>query len=223
MFWIAVLVVITILVIYACVIRKSTKQYIIRGMVVNILSDTDNKDEAIAIMVECNTRMLRLFEHLRKKFKIGITDSECPAKCQNWVSQHQNEREVIIHLLRGFNYEKIYEHKASVTNVAYSLNKGEHIMLCLRENNAKRRVVDINDLLFVTIHEAAHIANYNEWGHGQRFWAIFKYLLQEAAAIGIYKPIDYSVTPHSYCGFIINHNPLVDPRILVWEGAKMFS
>jgi hypothetical protein len=214
MFWIGVLIVVVILIIYISTIYIPTKQYVVEGMVVNVLSDSKNKDQAITIMIECNKRMLKLLTHLRKKFKIGITDEECSDECKKWITNNYRERQCIDHLLRNFNYESIHENLSSAKNVAYSLDKGKTIMLCLRDAT-NTGIVDINTLMFVIIHEAAHIANYDEWGHGPKFWEIFKYLLQESVAIGIYKTVDYSKHPTRYCGFLLNHNPLTDPRIAI--------
>lgn len=87
-------------------------------------------------------------------------------------------------------------------------------MLCLRDNENPHNIVDIDTLMFVVLHEAAHVANYDEWGHETRFWRIFKYLLEEAVEVGIIRPIDYIRKPKNYCGFKIDHNPLFDSRIV---------
>jgi hypothetical protein len=183
-------------------------------MVVNVMADPDHREQAISVMLQCNRRMVLLLDHLRKKYKIGITQEECPASCEQWIRDHQREREVISHLIRDFNYENIHETRpTNGQDVAYSLNKGRSIMLCLRDMGRQDRAVNIDLLMFVTLHEAAHIANYNQWGHGLQFWGIFKYMLEEAASIGIYNPVDYAKTPQTYCGFEVNHNPFFDPRI----------
>jgi hypothetical protein len=214
MFCIAILAAIVILILVAIVTRARTDEYVVKGMILNIISDSANREGAIALMTECNSRMLRLFDHLRKKYKIGTTDAECKDKCAEWIAQNHSKREIVRHLLRDFNYEAIHEHRPQGSrNVAYSLNKGKTIMLCLREIKNPREIVDIDTLMFVVLHEAAHVANYSEWGHETRFWSIFKYILEEAVAVGVYVPTDYSASPKNYCGFNINHNPLYDQRI----------
>jgi hypothetical protein len=43
-----------------------------------------------------------------------------------------------------------------------------------------------------------------EYGHTPLFKKIFKFLLKEAIAIHIYKPVDYRINPQNYCGMVIN-------------------
>jgi hypothetical protein len=214
MFCLGALIALLIVIIY--LVRTRTSQYVIRGMVVNVISDGKNKDEAIRIMLECNARMIRLLAHLRRKYKIGLTDAECAAECQQWIAANWRNREIMRHLLRDFNYEAIFEHKPppGSKSVAYSLDKGGTIMLCLREIESPHKAVDINTLMFVVLHEAAHVANYDEWGHEIHFWRVFKCLLLEAVAIGVYEPEDYAKKPRTYCGFRLDHNPFFDDRIV---------
>ena len=44
--------------------------------------------------------------------------------------------------------------------------------------------------MFVAVHELAHIASASI-GHTDEFWTNFKFLLEEAEKLNIYKPIDY--------------------------------
>jgi hypothetical protein len=157
--------------------------------------------------------MITLLEHLRAKYYIGVTDDECARECKA-MRAHVNARAAVEHLLRNFNYEAIHENiPSSVGNTAYSLDKGRTIMLCLRDVYPPHNIVDINTLMFVVIHEAAHIANWAEWGHGAHYWSVFKFLLREAVRVGVYKPIDYARNPTSYCSFRLDHNPLFDESI----------
>jgi hypothetical protein len=76
-----------------------------------------------------------------------------------------------------------------------------------KENEGK--LIDINTLTFVAIHELAHIMTKSE-GHKQIFWQNFKFLLEEAKEAKIYKPVDYKNNPQPYCGMNITDNPLYD-------------
>jgi hypothetical protein len=215
---VSVLVVIVIVVLCATVFANyrvlNTDKFIVRGMVVNISSDYGDHDDAIALMLECNARMITLLAHLRAKYHIGATDEECGETCAHWNAQHTEARETVAHLLRGYNYEEIHENTPTdPAHTAYSLDKGRVIMLCLRDSRPPHTMIDINTLMFVIIHEAAHIANWAEWGHGTHFWSVFKFLLAEAARIGVYAPIDYARHPRDYCSFRLNHSPLFDARI----------
>ncbi|MFA5767385.1 MAG: hypothetical protein WC919_05670 [Candidatus Paceibacterota bacterium] len=216
----SVIIVIVLILISVIVIVLSltpiTQPIIVHGMVINISTTYKDKDQAIELMYECNSRMIKLLEHLRAKYYIGATDDECGVACKTrrQAKEYADARATIEHLLRGFNYEAIHENiPSSVGNTAYSLDKGRTIMLCLRDVRPPHNIVDINTLMFVIIHEAAHIANWTEWGHGPLYWSIFKFLLREAARIGVYDPIDYARTPATYCSFHLDHNPLFDRTI----------
>ena len=118
-----------------------------------------------------------------------------------------NNEERIKRLTEGFNPKKITETLPTSEFTAYSENKGEKIAFCLdTEKNNKGRLIDLNTLTFVAIHELSHVAT-KSVGHTPEFWANFKFLLQEAEKINIYKPVDYSKNPKKYCGMEINDNP----------------
>ena len=64
-------------------------------------------------------------------------------------------------------------------------------------------------MTFVGIHEVAHIMT-KSIGHTKEFWQNFKFLLKNAAKIGIYTPVDYKRKPKEYCGMKITDNPYYD-------------
>ncbi len=85
---------------------------------------------------------------------------------------------------------------------SYTVNKGEKIVFCLRSKLIDN-IHDNNTLMYVVIHEMAHIGC-PEYGHTPLFKNIFKFLLQQSIIIKIYKPIDYRINPQNYCGMTIN-------------------
>lgn len=112
-------------------------------------------------------------------------------------------------LVKGFNNVKIEEttEEPGDDNTSYTINKGELMALCLRDNSKERNFHDYNSLSFVIIHEMAHIASVSE-GHNYEFIENFKFLLREAVNMGYYTPIDYSKSPFLYCGKIkVTNNP----------------
>jgi CRISPR/Cas system CSM-associated protein Csm2 small subunit len=74
---------------------------------------------------------------------------------------------------------KFYEGKRS-----YTINK-QRIYICLKDEN--NEYYDLNMLMYVSIHELAH-AICNEIGHTEKFYRIFKHLLQKAEKLNIYNP-----------------------------------
>ena len=112
-------------------------------------------------------------------------------------------------LVEGFNPKKISETLPTSELTAYSENKGEKIAFCLNTTKEGNKLIDINTLTFVALHELSHIMT-ESIGHKQDFWQNFKFLLQNAKESGIYTPVDYKKTPQEYCGMKINDNPYYD-------------
>jgi hypothetical protein len=112
-------------------------------------------------------------------------------------------------LVSGFNPKKINETLPTSELTAYSENKGEKIAFCLNTTKEGNKLIDINTLTFVALHELSHIMT-ESIGHKQDFWENFKYLLQNAKDAGIYDPVDYKKNQQEYCGMTINDNPYYD-------------
>ena len=126
-----------------------------------------------------------------------------------YIKQKHPEDPRTIRLAEGFNPQKISETLPTSELTAYSENKGEKIAFCLNKQKNGTKLIDINTLTFVSLHELSHIAT-ESVGHKQDFWQNFKYLLQNAKEAGIYEPVDYKKKPKQYCGMSINDNPYYD-------------
>ena len=119
------------------------------------------------------------------------------------------DNEEVQRLLQKFNPKKITETLPTSEYTAYSENKGEKIAFCLEKKKGQSKLIDLNTLTFVAIHELAHVMTKSE-GHKQEFWQNFKFLLENAKDAGIYEPVDYKNEPQDYCGMKITDNPLYD-------------
>lgn len=95
---------------------------------------------------------------------------------------------------------------------SYTVNKGEEIVFCLR-SKVNDRMHGMNNLMYVAIHEIAHVGCPEE-GHTHLFHQINKFLLIEAQKKGIYKYANYSKEPVEYCGMKLDNN-LLDNNILL--------
>jgi len=128
-----------------------------------------------------------------------------------YVGKKYPDDEDVQRLVQKFNPTKISETLPTSEFTAYSENKGEKLAFCLNKNKKENegKLIDINTLTFVAIHELSHIMTTSE-GHKQVFWQNFKFLLENAKAANIYIPIDYKKNPEPYCGMDIIDNPLYD-------------
>jgi len=133
-------------------------------------------------------------------------------KCKNMVQymkeKHPND-ERVKRLVEGFNPTTICETLPTSELTAYSENKGEKIAFCLNKKKDEDKLIDINTLTFVALHELSHIMT-SSVGHKQEFWQNFKFLLENAKAANIYQPVDYKKAPQDYCGMKLTDNPYYD-------------
>jgi hypothetical protein len=133
-------------------------------------------------------------------------------KLVNHLSKKYPENDNVQRLINGYNPKKIYETLPTSEFTAYSENKGEKLAFCLdTEKNSKGRLIDMNTLMYVALHEVSHIAT-KSVGHTDEFWSNFKFMITEAKAINIYNPIDYKKEPARYCGMNITDNPYYDVK-----------
>ena len=136
-----------------------------------------------------NNRMNKLVVHISKKYP---------------------NKENVKRLINRYNPKQIYETLPTSEYTAYSENKGEKLAFCLdTEKNNGGKLIDINTLMYVALHELSHIAS-ESIGHTEEFWDNFKFLITESKEIGIYKPIDYKNNNTQYCGMTITDNPYYD-------------
>ena len=92
----------------------------------------------------------------------------------------------------------ISEKKTQDDSIAYNVNKGYEIHICL---DGKR----INGAMYVLLHELAHIT-VKEFDHSEEFWTNFRKLREYASEIGIYTP----EKEIEYCGETIRDSLFSD-------------
>jgi hypothetical protein len=115
----------------------------------------------------------------------------------------------VIKLVANFNPQRVSETLPTSELTAYSENKGEKIAFCLNTTKNGNKLIDINTMTFVALHELTHVMT-TSIGHKQDFWQNFKFVLENAKAGNIYNPVDYKKNPQQYCGMTINDNPYYD-------------
>jgi hypothetical protein len=171
----------------------------------------DNSTAAAALLDRVHSRVIAFMRVLKVKYHIDETEDEAGA--HNHSAIDVDRRKIVDALLNGYNPDVLTEHIPLGNETSYTRNKGEAMRLCLRSKERPGELVSEDTLMFVVLHEISHIAAYDTWGHTPRFWQVFKFILQEAVAAGMYIPVDYAAAPVNYCGLNLSHNPLYDPTI----------
>ena len=163
--------------------------------VVYIKSDIDNKEYLVRNLND-KTDAANLMANVKKKLDL----------LSNYLEKNYNKDDRTHRLLNKFNSNNITEASKNNKYTSYSVNKGEKIVLCLRSRDDNESLVDLNTLMFVTLHEISHIITVSI-GHTDEFWKNFKHILKVSSQIGIYNNIDYSKFPKKYCGITITDSP----------------
>ena len=158
---------------------KNGKSYLVRNL--------NNKSDAADIVGELSDNLQKLCD-------------DCESK------KDTPKKEEITRLVKNFKSREITENIPGSQHVAYSVNKGQELSICIRKKDSEE-FMDRNTIRFVAIHELAHIMTKSS-GHTKEFWDNMKYLLEQAVASGMYKAVDYSKFPVDYCGMKITDTPL---------------
>jgi hypothetical protein len=151
-----------------------------------LVRNRDDKNEAANMLATIKSNLTKLVEHLK----------------ENNISDPRIQR-----LVAKFQPNNISESLPGTSYTSYSVNKGEKIVFCIRSKDKDEKLEDINTMMFVAIHEIAHIMT-KSVGHTEEFWENMKYLLEKGIKIGVYQKVDYKNNPREYCGVKITDSPL---------------
>jgi len=110
-------------------------------------------------------------------------------------------------LLERYKPDNLCENDIKSSSTSYSENKGETIAVCLREKVEPYKLADTNTIMFVVLHEMAHLMT-TTIGHNPEFWTNFKRILHDAVSVGVYTVVNYARTPVEYCGMTITDSPI---------------
>ena len=168
--------------------------YIYRyNKVENITSKIDNRNYEVQLKEDAN-EAADLIAKIREKLMILV---------DHLKNSYPGDAR-ILRLNQNFNPDNMREGIDNPKYTSYSVNKGEQIVLCLR---TKDKLVDINTMMFVVLHELSHIVTVSI-GHTEEFWENFKWILEESINIGIYVKQDFAKENVEYCGMTITDTPL---------------
>ena len=91
------------------------------------------------------------------------------------------------------------------TSAAYTVNKGDQLRICVRDEKSDNLFEDENTMVFVMLHELAHLMS-KSYGHNLEFKKNFSYIAKIAVEIGVYKYEDFNKNPQTYCGTDITNS-----------------
>ena len=170
--------------------------YITHKNIEFLVRNEDDKEEAALLLSEITERLTKLVKYTSKKI---VEDESLEADKKT----HNNS---LKRLKKNFRPNNITESSPGNKYTSYSINKGDKIVFCLRSKK-DNSLVDINTMMFVAIHELAHLMS-KSIGHTDEFWDNMRFLLKEGIKIGVYVKQDYNTNPKDYCGIKITDTPL---------------
>lgn len=150
--------------------------------------NTVNKQESADTISHINIRIKKLLQHLKSQGDCG--------KFQKNVDL----------LLLKYNENNIKEN-IDLQDTSYTVNKGQEISFCIATRDSHEKIYDINKLMYVSIHESAHVGC-ESIGHGEEFIYFFRFLINQSIKCGVYQYVDYSKKPEEYCGMTLSQNIL---------------
>ena len=154
------------------------------------MQNLPDKESAVKVMSEIRGHLVKLCNHY--KDTPGLS-SDPP----------------IGRFIERFTPDVFVENDMQSKDTSYSENKGQKIVVCLRDKtkSPKYPVIDKNTVMFVMLHEMAHLMT-ETVGHTQEFWGNFKRILGDAVKLGIYTSVNYAQQPTPYCGMTITDTPI---------------
>lgn len=153
------------------------RKYLVRNL--------PDKDKAADILAVTRKKLMKLCDILEIKYK---------------------KNKAIVRLIKNFRPDNLSESDGNSKYTSYAVNKGEKIVFCLRSRNSKEKLVDPNLLMFVALHELAHVMT-KSIGHTDEFWNNFKFLLKHAIENNLYDKHNFKDKPEKYCGTTITDSP----------------
>lgn len=154
------------------------------------MQNLPGKEQAVALMAKIRGKLVKLQEYYRDT--PGVAQDPACAR-----------------LVARFSPNAFVENDMQSKDTSYSENKGQKIVVCLRDKTKKPTypLIDENTVMFVMLHEMSHLMT-ETVGHTQEFWNNFKRILHDAVKLGIYQPVNYTQQPTPYCGMTITDTPI---------------
>ena len=165
-------------------VNHNNTEYLVRNL--------PDKEEAALLLSKIIDRLTKI---------VDITSNEIKDKDK---STHNDS---LKRLKKNYRPNNITESSPGNKYTSYSVNKGDKIVFCLRAKDGSNKLTDINTMMFVAIHELAHLMT-KSIGHTTEFWDNMRFLLKEGIKLGVYKKQNFNENPVDYCGTKITDTPL---------------
>ena len=170
------------------------KSYLVRNL--------PDKENAALMLSNIRTKLINFIDEL----VLEAEQENLEAEEEKQDTELINNYKYIKMIKKRLPDSKIKESSANSEYTSYSINKGEELVFCLR-SKIDNKLHDINDIMYVAVHEIAHIGC-PEIGHTPLFKKINKFLLERAVNKGLYTFENYRKTNKEYCGITLTSNIL---------------
>lgn len=172
-----------------------------------IIAFRDNKNIYVEAMLDGKEYYVRNSKDKQKAAELLATIKKNIYKfCIHLDNFKSSKYKAYIPYIKQLNQKikrsEIYESEENSIYTSYSVNKGEYIVFCLRSRKNKSDFHNLNLLMYVVLHELAHVAC-PDYGHNELFKQIFAFFVTVAIQNGFYKKIDFAIKPQEYCGLVI--------------------
>jgi len=171
------------------------KEYLVRNL--------KDKQQAADLLAKVRAKLIKIVDHV----KVATDDQVKKYASTEEKGVITETKESFDLLVSRFQPDNISESTPNNKYTSYSVNKGQKIVFCLRAKSKDEKLVEENVIMFVAIHELAHIMT-KSVGHTEEFWNSFRILLRVAIELKLYKNHDYGTAPVDYCGTKITDTPL---------------
>lgn len=169
------------------------RDYLVRNM--------EDKNGAADLLASIRARLIKLINFIK-----NMNDEEI----ERYISKGDklsDAKENLNRLVDNFQPDNLSESTPNDQFTSFSVNKGEKIVLCLRNRGNDEKLVRENTMTFVALHELGHIMT-KSIGHTDEFWNNFRIILRIAIAKKLYQNQNFNQSPVNYCGNKITDTPL---------------
>lgn len=183
---------ILLLILIVTIIFKSKKQYYelystkYKGFTITIKDDKNKKVKNKKI------KSIKLIIKNLLKIKKYLVNN---------IDRYPKYKPYILNIDSKFDENTLIKETTNDDFTAYTVNKGDTMSFCLN-SKINNKIHDINILMYVAIHELAHIAS-TDIGHTDLFHELNDFLLDIAIKLNVYNFINYSNFTTEYCGIYV--------------------